>query len=510
MITRRFFMAAGGATVSIPKAFAQSDKAHFTLGVASGCPRPDGIVLWTRLAPDPLRGGGMPLGKTAVRFRLCSDQAMRRTVREGIVETSDAKAHSVHVVLRGLEPGRDYWYQFTYGKDESPVGRTKTADAAGATAKLALASCAHYEAGHFAAYADIAAWAPDCVIHIGDYIYETGPGILGMRSAKVGDFQASWENIRQHAGMEIVTLWDYRNRYALYKSEPALQAAHAAAPWIAALDDHEIDNNWTADIPQDPWAQTPLEFKVRKLAALQAYYEHMPLEEPPTLNGVDSHLQLYSAYRFGPAHVHLLDTRQYRSDQVCEAQGNPADRSCDALADPYLSMTGAAQERWLVNGLKSSKAPFNVIASQTWFAPYRYNGPNDVPYVNMDQWDGYPVQRQRLIDTLAGTSNPVVLSGDWHCAAAMRIHKDPWDTKSPRVGHNFCGTSISSHCPWSQAMTAAKDFNGHLDYYNGDNRGYLRCEVTAQNWRSEYRIVADPRDPKSAVTTDVTIDTRDV
>jgi alkaline phosphatase D len=163
-----------------------------------------------------------------------------------------------------------------------------------------------------------------------------------------------------------------------------------------------------------------------------------------------------------------------------------------------------------VNGLRSSKAPFNVIASQTWFAPYRYNGVNDVPYVNMDQWDGYPVQRQRLIDTLAGISNPVVLSGDWHCAAAMRIHKDPWDTKSPRIGHNFCGTSITSHCPWSQAMTAAKDFNGHLDYYNGDKRGYLRCEVTAQNWRSEYRIVADPRDPKSAVTTDVTIDTRDV
>ena len=268
MMSRRFFMAVGGATASIPKAFAQSDKYHFTLGVASGCPRPDGIVLWTRLAPEPLRGGGMLPGKAHVRYRLCSDQAMRRTVRDGIVETSDAKAHSVHVVLRGLEPGRDYWYQFTYGADESPIGRTRTANAAATTAKFALASCHAYEAGHFAAYADIAAWSPDCVIHIGDYIYEGAPNILGMRSAKVGGFQVSWENIRQHAGPETVTLWDYRNRYALYKSEAALQAAHAAAPWIAAPDDHEVDNNWAGDIPQDPWAQTPLEFKVRKLAAL--------------------------------------------------------------------------------------------------------------------------------------------------------------------------------------------------------------------------------------------------
>lgn len=509
MITRRFFMAAGGLTISVPKAFAQSDKYHFTLGVASGCPRPDGIVLWTRLAPEPLQGGGMPPGKVAVRYRLCSDQAMRRTVREGLVETSEAKAHSVHVVLRGLEPGRDYWYQFTYGKDESPIARTRTASVAGGGAKLALASCQAYEAGHFTAFNDIAAWAPDCVIHIGDYIYEGGPGVVGMRSAKVGGFQATWENIRQHVGQETVTLWDYRNRYALYKTDAALQAAHAVAPWIVTVDDHEVDNNWAADIPQDPWAQTPLEFKVRKLAALQAYYEHMPLEEPPAVNGIDSHLQLYGTYRFGPAQVHVIDTRQYRSDQVC-GQFDPGERSCEALSDPYLSMTGAAQERWLLNELKASNAAFNVVASQTWFAPFRYNDATDVPYVNMDQWDGYPIQRQRLINALAEVKNPIVLSGDWHAAAAMRIHKDPWDPKSPRVGHNFCGTSIASHCPWSQALSAAKGFNGHVDHLNGDKRGYLRCDVTDRSWKSQYRIVTDPRDPKSAVTTDVTIDTRDV
>ncbi len=509
MISRRFFMAAGGLTVSIPKAFAQSDKYHFTLGVASGSPRADGIVLWTRLAPEPLRGGGMPLGKASVRYRLCADQAMKKMVREGIVETSDAKAHAVHVTLRGLEPGREYWYQFSYGKDESPVGRTRTADPSAPGAKLALASCQAYEAGLFTAYNDIAAWSPDCVIHIGDYIYEGAASAPGPRKANVGGFDVTWENIRSHNGPETVTLWDYRNRYALYKSEPALQAAHAAAPWVVALDDHEIDNNWAGDVPQDPWAQTPLEFKVRKLAALQAYYEHMPLEEPPTVSGVDSHLQLYGAYRFGPAQVHMLDTRQYRSDQVCGPR-DPGERSCEALADPHLTMTGPAQEHWLVDALRRSQAPFNVIASQTWFAPYRYNAPGDVPDVNMDQWDGYPLQRQRLIDVMAGISNPVVVSGDWHSAAAMRIHKDPWDPKSPRVGHNFCGTSIASHCPWNEALRAARDYNGHVDHLNGAQRGYLRFDVTAKTWRSDYRIVADPKDPKSTVSTDVTIDIRDV
>ena len=206
--------------------------------------------------------------------------------------------------------------------------------------------------------------------------------------------------------------------------------------------------------------------------------------------------------------MHLLDTRQYRSDQVCGPL-DPGERSCEALDDPTLSLTGAAQERWLLNELKGSKAPFNVVASQTWFAPYRYNDLTDVSYVNMDQWDGYPIQRQRLIDALADVSNPVVLSGDWHAAAAMRIHKNPWDPKSPRIGHNFCGTSISSHCPWWEAIRAARDFNGHVDHLNGGQRGYLRCDVTERNWSSEYRVVADPRDPKSAVTTDVTIDTRD-
>jgi alkaline phosphatase D len=509
MLNRRHFVLTTGALLSAPVLGAGASRYPFTLGVASGSPRADSVVLWTRLAPEPLRGGGMPDGAALVRYRVCADAAMRRTVRDGVVETTHRKAHAVHVTVRGLEPGREYWYQFSFGEDDSPVGRTRTLDPAAGATKLALASCNSYESGHFAAYGDMARWAPDCVIHVGDYIYEGGPS-PAVVTRRVGNSERRYEQVRQHDGPEIVTLWDYRNRYGLYRSDPQLQAAHAASPWIVSLDDHEIDNNWAGDVPQDPWAQTPLEFKVRKLAALQAFWEHMPIEQPPELRGIDSQLQLHGAWQFGPALVHLLDTRQYRSDQPC-GDGFPGQPSCDEQKDPALTMTGAQQERWLLESLRRSDAPFNVIASQTWFAPYRYNAPGEVAQVNMDQWDGYPLQRQRIVDALAaGVRNPVVISGDWHCAAAMRIHRDPWDSKSARVGHNFCGTSISSHCPWWETLESAKSFNPHVDYVNGAQRGYLRFDVTRDDWKSDFRVVAEPRRADSTVTSAMVVSTKDL
>jgi alkaline phosphatase D len=501
MLTRRFFLASAGSALTLPRLTrAQTARYPFTLGVASGCPRPDGLVLWTRLAPVPLAGGGMPPGPVEVRYRLCRDEAMRRTVREGLVGTSEMKGHSVHVPVTGLEPGREYFYQFYFGEDESPVGRTRTADPRAAGVKLALANCQSYQTGHYAAYRDLAEWAPDCVIHVGDYIYEGAAGPLGRRRVEYPSGVVEYQVVRQHDGPETVTLWDYRNRYALYRSDPHLQAAHAAAPWIVAMDDHEIDNNWAADTPQDPEKQTPLEFAVRKLAALQAYYEHMPLERPPLINCLAGHLQMYGSYRLGPAQVNLLDTRQYRSDQVC-GSGFPGVEPCAALDDPSRTMTGAAQERWLLARLRRSQASFNVVASQTWFAPFQYVGA-DTPRWNMDQWDGYPLQRQRLLEALAQVANPVVLSGDWHCAAAMTLHRDPTDATSPRVGHNFAATSISSVCSWYPRVHESQAANPHVHYVEGRKRGYLRCEVAGGVWTSSYRVVRDPRDPASPVSTD--------
>lgn len=510
MLNRRLFIAASGAALILPPSAvrAQIKQNPFTLGVASGSPRATRVILWTRLAPDPLAGGGMTGATVPVRWRVCTDEAMRTTFREGSTDALAADAHSVHVALDGLQPGREYWYRFMVGDYESPIGRTRTADPAGATAKLAVASCQAWETGYFAAFADMAAWVPDAIVHVGDYIYEGGVSALGTVTRTSGQDRISVTTVRQHNGPEIVTLWDYRNRYALYKGDRSLQAAHAAAPWIVAMDDHEIDNNWAGDTPQDPEKQTPLEFKVRKLAALKAYWEHMPIEMPPAIRGTQAALQLYGAYRFGPANVHLLDTRQFRTDQAC---GDPfIGADCAERLDPKRTMLGTVQENWLFDSLRRSSAPFNVLASQTWLAPYRH-APPGAPFVgNTDQWDGYPVARQRLLDVLADVSNPVAVSGDWHCAAAQTLTLNPDDPKSKRVGHEFAGTSISSTCPWAARMERSREFNPQLAYFNGAKRGYARFDVNGKNWTTQFRVVADSAAPASRVTTDREIRTSDM
>ena len=507
MFSRRLFLASTSAALWLPKmAYAQGGKPHFTLGVASGTPKLDGFILWTRLAPDPLNGGGMPAGIAEIRVRVCTDEAMRNTVRDEIVRTSDEDAHSVHYKVTGLKPGREYFYQFYYGDEESVIGRTRTTDPNAPEARVALASCQHYETGHYAAYRDMAEWVPDCVIHTGDYIYEGGISALGAQMRDVGGGERRlFEIVRQHNSNEITTLWDYRNRHALYRSDPHLQAAHAVAPWIVAMDDHEVDNNWASDTPQDPEKQTPLEFQIRRYAAFKAYYEHMPIEAPPTFQKMEATLHLYGKYHMGPALIHLLDTRQFRSDQPCGDGRKPL---CDEALDPERTMMGAAQEAWLTKSLKTSPAPFNVIATQVWYTPYRYT---EAPVTNMDSWDGYPAARKRLSETLAdGVSNPVFLTGDWHTAMASTVYETPFDQTSRRVGHELVGSSISSSCPWARDMEIVRDANPHVSYLNGKKRGYLRATFTKDNCQAEFRIVEDSGRPDSPVTTDTEVRTKDM
>ena len=511
MFTRRLFLASSSAALWVPTlARAQSNKYHFTLGVASGVPRDRSVILWTRLAPDPLNGGGMAPGLVDVRYRVCKDEAMRKEVRSGLVSTSHLKAHSVHLRVDGLEPGREYFYQFYYGEDESPIGRTKTTDPRASRATFALANCQAWETGYYGAYRDITDWAPDAVIHVGDYIYEGGVSNLGPVRREYAGLTLDFSVVRQHNSAEIVTLNDYRNRYALYRSDGDLQAAHAAAPWLVSMDDHEVDNNWAGLVPQDPDKQSDREFAMRRQAAFQAFYEHMPIELPPNMMTAGGELQMYGAYRFGPAHVNLLDTRQYRSDQVC-GDGFPGDPPCDDLNDPTRTMTGDAQEAWLLRQLTASDAKYNVLAQQTWFAPYDYVDDPAYRKRNMDQWDGYPVQRQRIIDALANdVSNPVILSGDWHCGAAMTVHRDPDDVASKPVAHNFAATSISSICPWYGRIDQARDANPHVKYANGLVRGYLRCVADERNWTSSFRKVENPFSKASTTTTDAEMTLRDM
>jgi alkaline phosphatase D len=512
MHSRRAFLAASSLIVvgASARTLAQTaPDSWFTLGIASGSPTDSTVILWTRLAPLPLLGGGMPAGPAEVRVRVARDAAMRDVVRDEQVVTTEAVAHSIHYKAIGLEPGREYWYQFSYGGEDSTVGRTRTTSPMDAEARIALASCQAWEGGYYAAYRDMAEWVPDLVIHTGDYIYEGGIGVLGARLNNVGGGERRiFETVRLHNSAEIVTLWDYRNRYALYKSDPDLQAAHAVAPWIMAMDDHEIDNNWAGETPQDPERQTAVEFMVRKLAAFQAYYEHMPIEMPPWVDGLRSGLQMHGRYRLGPAQIHLLDTRQFRSDQPC---GDGRQAPCGAEAAADRTMLGADQEAWLARELQQSQAPFNLIATQVWFTPYRYNAPPDAPVMNRDSWDGYQASRQRLADLLSqDIANPVFLTGDWHTAMASTLYERPFDTRSRKIGHELVGSSIASGCPWARDMEVMRDANPHVAYLNGQKRGYLRLTVSRDNCVGNFRVVRDSGQQDSEVSTDIEIRTRDI
>ena len=236
----------------------------------------------------------------------------------------------------------------------------------------------------------------------------------------------------------------------------------------------------------------------------------MPVERPPALAGLDASLQMFGTYRFGPAQVHLLDTRQYRSDQVC-GDGFPGQAPCADLADPARSVLGREQEAWLSQELRNSSAAFNVLASQIWMAPYRFNSAPEPAAVNMDSWDGYPAARARLLETLGqGVANPVVVSGDWHCASAMTIHADPNDHRSKRLGHEFAGTSIASDCSWAVDMEKSRADNPHVRHLNARQRGYCRFDVKQANWNTAFRVVEDPYDAQSKCRTDIELRTRDM
>lgn len=323
----------------------------FSLGVASGEPLPDGVVLWTRLAPDPLNGGGMQQQKVPVQWQVAADENMRQVVRAGVALATPELGHSVHVEVQGLRPARWYWYQFRVGNELSAIGRTRTAPRFGyATDKLrfAFASCQNWQSGYYTAYKYMVQEDLDLVVHLGDYIYEGGPSPTALR---------------QHNGNgEPATLEEYRNRHALYKTDPNLQAAHAAFPWITTWDDHEVDNNYANDVPQDPERQSRAAFVDRRAAAYQAYYEHLPLRRFSLPTGPD--MQLYRRLTFGNlAEFNVLDTRQYRSDQAC---GDGTRIGCAEAFDPSRTITGSEQEQWLFQGLSKSPARWNILAQQVF------------------------------------------------------------------------------------------------------------------------------------------------
>jgi alkaline phosphatase D len=370
----------------------------FPLGVASGDPWPTSVVLWTRLAPEPFEGGGMPMANVELSWQVATDRAFRSIVRTGTAMARPEVGHSVHAEADGLLPGREYFYRFRCGGEVSQVGRTKTAPAAGAPVdrvRFGVCGCGHYETGHFSAYGRVADEMFDFVFHTGDYIYEGR-----------GDANRNPNNVRRHNGQEIYTLVDYRNRYAQYKSDPDLLAAHLSAPFVMAWDDHEVDNDYAGD--HDERDTPPEVFLLRRAAAYQAYYESMPLRASMFPNGPN--LLLYRHLQFGNLiDMTVLDTRQYRSKQA--ACGDPV--RCPDLLDVRRTILGEAQEKWLFDTVAQARSTWTVIGQQVPVFARDMASVNAASRFSVDKWDGYVESRNRLFTHLSNTkaSNPIVLSG---------------------------------------------------------------------------------------------------
>ncbi len=447
----------------------------FTLGVASGDPVSDGVVLWTRLAPEPLHGGGMPNENVEVTWLVASDHAMKNIVARGSEVATPEFAHSVHAEVSGLEPGTTYWYRFQAGGEVSPIGRTRTApaiDAMPERLRFAFASCQHYESGFYNAYYHMAGDDLDLVVHLGDYIYE-GKAVSGA--------------VRKHIGDEIESLDDYRTRHALYRSDTDLQAAHAAFPWLLTWDDHEFDNNYAGEISEQTYVQAA-DFLIRRANAYQAYYEHMPLRSTSIPKG--PLMQLYRGCQWGRlADFSVLDTRQYRSDQPC---GDRNTEPCPESLSPDQTMLGQVQQQWLDDRLMESPATWNILAQQVMMARADRKAGEGIAY-SMDQWPGYEVPRRRLMQFLkdAKISNPIVLTGDIHSNWVNDLQVDFDDRSAPAVATEFVCTSISSGGDGvenRQSQDAIMADNPFVKFYNSE-RGYVRCELTPAQWRSDYQVV---------------------
>ena len=457
----------------------------FTLGVASGDPAPDGFVAWTRLCPDLQRGGGMPHQAVKVRWEVAEDDAFRRVVAHGDAVALPELAHSVHVEVAGLQPSRDYFYRFVAGGERSGTGHARTAPARGALeARLVfgVASCQSYQSGYFTALRHLAEEDVDAVLHLGDYIYESGAwGRTPVRPQ----------------GAEVFTLAEYRNRYALYKTDPDLQAVHARHSFIVTWDDHEVENNYADAESQghSPRAQ----FLRRRAAAYQAYYEHLPLRRSSMPKGPS--LRLYRRLPYGAtALLHVLDTRQYRTDQPC---GDGVVARCPEASDPRATLLGADQKAWFLEGLSRSEARWDLVLNQVPFGQID-SDPGPGSRYDADKWDGYLAERRSLTQAFAGhAKKPVLVTGDMHANAAVDLKADFDDERSAVVGTEFIGTSVTSAGDGDDLPSMGEAIlraNPHVRFFNGQ-RGYLRCTLTPERFTTDFRVLEYVKQPGSGVRT---------
>ncbi|MGW0181596.1 alkaline phosphatase D family protein [Nocardia sp. NPDC003345] len=513
---RRTLLRAGAVTaaavpaVSLPAA--RAELPVFAHGVASGDPLPDGVILWTRITPDPGAVPGSGTGPAvAVRWEVAADERFAVVVAGATVTATADSDHTVKVDVRGLASGRDYFYRFLALGRSSPVGRTRTApagDAVPGRLRFGVVSCSNWEAGYFAAYRHLAGRDDlDAVIHLGDYLYEYAAGRFGGRGGAVR---------RHEPAHEIVSLADYRIRHGQYKTDPDLMALHAAVPFICTWDDHESANNsWAGgaenhDPGEGSWAD-------RRAASARAYLEWMPVRAR-TAGGT---VQLYRRLRFGTtAELSMLDLRSYR-----DAPPRPGSRDAD---DPARTLTGAAQLRWLTAGLTSGSARWQLVGNSVMIAPLLFPplDPGTTAAVtevlgiarsglapNTDQWDGYTADRNRLLTALVdgGATDIVYLTGDIHSSWAADVPLDAARyPDGPTAGTEFVVPSVTSagigdllHAPPRTASIALEEsvraLNRHIHYAELDSHGYGLLDITGERASMEWYYAGDVTDPRTAI-----------
>lgn len=453
----------------------------FSLGVASGQPQPSSVVLWTRLLLADA-DAALNTQTMAVVCEVFADEALRQPVRQWRVQTDASRAHSVHVVATGLQPGRPYWYRFVCGSAVSPVGRARTSpgvDDPVDRLRIALASCQHYEQGYFAAHREMAQRDLDVVLFVGDYIYESSNAQYMLR---------------KHLGAVPTLLDEYRQRHAQYKTDADLQACHAAHTWVMTWDDHEVDNDYAND--RDRRFTDPQVFLRRRAAAYQAYFEHMPLRLGPDAANA-SQMRVHDRMAWGRlADLWTLDCRQYRDHQACPDPMRGGGRvvvGCEALVEPSRSMLGMAQEQWFSDGLTRSTKRWKLVAQSTQMSSSGVNTPVGRS-VFTDGWDGYPQARARLLGTVAqaGLQNVVLLGGDVHMNVAAQLRVQPNDERSPVVASEIVTTSVTSRGMSEKLLAQIRDSNPDIVHARSDERGYTFLDVRPEGLRAEFRTTANP------------------
>ncbi len=509
-------LATAGVAASAGPARA-GDGPAFVHGVASGDPMPTSVVLWTRVTPSPDATPGSGRGdRVEVGWEVATDESFSRIVRRGRTRTGTERDHTVKVDATGLEPGRHYVYRFRCGGVTSPTGRTATAPSEAASPdrlRFGVVSCANWEAGHFSAYRHLADRGDlDLVLHLGDYLYEYA----------TGEYGAGARTVRAHEpAHETSTLADYRVRHGQYKTDPDLQRLHAAVPWVTTWDDHEsADNAWADGAPEhDP--RTQGSWRSRAAVARRAYDEWMPIRLSGS-SALGDGTRIYRHLRFGAlADLRMLDLRTYRSEQAPSTD-------LGQVGAPDRTITGRDQMEWLTDGQGGSTATWKLVGNPVMIAPVTFGAvdvdtgralhemggvlpPEGVPY-DVDQWDGYTVDRRRVVDHLAdyGIDNTIFLTGDIHSAWACDIPHDVGTYPLSRsVAVEYVATSVTSDNlddilqvePRTLSVgveSTIRSTNPHVRYLDFDRHGFCVLTLTPSRAQMDWYALEDRTTPDSA------------